>query len=109
MMLCPRSRLLLLFLENVCHRSSDFISRMILTKLHTSVQYVKTSNEFAFHDDASKVKVTVTVLPIVVGPDRQNLRRSDYRASRFGPSVRRQYQGKNSLNHKICVKIEVKM
>jgi hypothetical protein len=42
-----------------CHRSSDFISRTILTKLHKSVQYGKTSNEFAFHDDASKVTVTV--------------------------------------------------
>jgi hypothetical protein len=29
-----------------------------LTKLHTSVQYGKTSNKFAFHDAASKVKVT---------------------------------------------------
>jgi hypothetical protein len=39
------------------HRSSDFISRTILTILHTSIQYGKTSN-FAFHDAASKVKVT---------------------------------------------------
>jgi hypothetical protein len=44
-----------------CHRSSEFISRTILTKLHTSVQYGKTSNEFVFHDAASKVKVTVTI------------------------------------------------
>jgi hypothetical protein len=43
------------------HRSSNFISRTILTKLYTSVQYGKTSNKFAFHDAASKVKVTVTI------------------------------------------------
>jgi hypothetical protein len=43
-----------------CYRSSDFISRTIL-KIHTSVQYGKTSNEFAFHDAASKVKVTDTI------------------------------------------------
>jgi hypothetical protein len=61
MILRQRSRSLLLFLENVCHRSSDFISRMILTKLYTCVQYGKTSNEFVFHDAASKVKVTVTI------------------------------------------------
>jgi hypothetical protein len=51
----------LLFLENLCHRSSDFISQTILTKLYTSVLYGKTSNEFAFHDAASKVTVTVTI------------------------------------------------
>jgi hypothetical protein len=45
-----------------CHRSSDFISRTMFTKFHTSVQYGKTSNEFAFHVSASKVKVTVTIL-----------------------------------------------
>jgi hypothetical protein len=61
MMLRQRSRLLLLFLENVCHRSSDFISRTILTKLYTCFQYGKTSNEFVFHDAASKVKITVTI------------------------------------------------
>jgi hypothetical protein len=44
MMLHQRSRSLLLFLENLCHRSSDFISQTILMKLHTSVQYGKTSN-----------------------------------------------------------------
>jgi hypothetical protein len=55
----PRS--LLLFLENLCRRSSDFISLTILTKLYTSVRYGKTSYEFAFHDAASKVKVTVTI------------------------------------------------
>jgi hypothetical protein len=48
-------------LENLCHRSSDFISRTMLTKLHTSVQYGKISNEFALHDAASKVKVTVNI------------------------------------------------
>jgi hypothetical protein len=51
----------LLYLENLCHRSSDFISRTILTKLYTSVQYGKISNEFAFHDAASKVTVTVII------------------------------------------------
>jgi hypothetical protein len=44
-----------------CHRSSDFIFCTNLTKLHTSVRYGKTSNEFAFHDAASKVKVTVAI------------------------------------------------
>jgi hypothetical protein len=61
MILRQRSRSLLLFSENLCHRSSDFIYGTILTKLHTSVQYGKTSNEFAFHVSASKVKVTVTI------------------------------------------------
>jgi hypothetical protein len=60
MMLHRRSRSLLLFLENLCHRSSDCISRTILTKLYTCVQYDKTSNEFVFHDAASKVK-SVTI------------------------------------------------
>jgi hypothetical protein len=60
-MLRQRSRSLLLFLENVCHRSSDFISQTILTKLHTRVRYGNTLNEFVFHDAASKVKVKVTV------------------------------------------------
>jgi hypothetical protein len=41
-----------------CHRSSNFISRSILTKLYTSVRYGKTWNEFVFRDAASKVKVT---------------------------------------------------
>jgi hypothetical protein len=45
MMLRQWSRSLSLFLEKVCHRSSDFISQTMLTKLHTSVQYGKTSNE----------------------------------------------------------------
>jgi hypothetical protein len=45
-------------LVNLC---SDFISRLILTKLYPSVRYGKTSNEFAFHDTASKVKVTDTI------------------------------------------------
>jgi hypothetical protein len=58
MKLHQKSRSLLLFLENVCHHSSDFISRTMLTKLHTSVQYGKTSNELPFHDAASTVKVT---------------------------------------------------
>jgi hypothetical protein len=56
-----RSRSLLLSLENLRYRSRDFISLTILTKLHTSVRYGKTSNEFALHDAASKVKVTVAI------------------------------------------------
>jgi hypothetical protein len=61
MMLRRRSMSLLLYLENLYHRSSDFISLSILTKLYTSVQYRNTLNEFAFHDAASKVKVTVNI------------------------------------------------
>jgi hypothetical protein len=60
MMLHQRSRSLTIYF--CWHRSSDFISRGNLTKLYTtSVQYGKISNEFAFHDAASKVKVTVTI------------------------------------------------
>jgi hypothetical protein len=61
MMLRQRSRSLLLFFENMCHRSSDFISQTILTKLYTIVQYGKASKEFVFYDAASKVKVTITI------------------------------------------------
>jgi hypothetical protein len=61
MMLHRRSMSLWLFFENLCHRNSDFISWTILTKLHTSIQYGKTLNEFAFHDAASKVTITVTI------------------------------------------------
>jgi hypothetical protein len=53
-MMRQMSRSLLPLLEHICYRSSDFISQTILTKMYTSVRYGKTSNEFAFHDAASK-------------------------------------------------------
>jgi hypothetical protein len=58
---CPYVRMYVRMIMS-CHRSSDFISQRILTKLHMRVQCGKTSNEFAFHDPSSKVKVTVNFL-----------------------------------------------
>jgi hypothetical protein len=56
------SRSLLLFLENLCHRSRHFIFRTILTKHHTIVRYGNTANKFAFNAAESKVKVTANII-----------------------------------------------
>jgi len=59
--LCPRSRSLLLIIENLCHHSGDFIYTQIFFKLHKVVKHHNALKEIEFQGDKTKVKVTITI------------------------------------------------